>query len=132
MKDVPKNSIDEDICSSLASQFKGICIKFSYVLIPRHHGENAHHLQNWDLWGPFFLCLLFAFFIDRTTTNIFRLRFISCFGIFSIRRSNFRHFQYQSPWRRHFLFPVRRYPRLLRLPLIDHDLRGPTAQIFPD
>ena len=66
MKQVPKNSLDQDICSSLADEMKGICVKFSYVLIPRSQDANSHHLRNWDLWGPFIMCLIFAFFIDST------------------------------------------------------------------
>lgn len=39
--------------------------KFSYVLIPRA-SSGTKKLRNWDLWGPFFMCLIFGFFINST------------------------------------------------------------------
>lgn len=41
-------------------------MKFSYVLIPRSQDESPSYVRNWDLWGPFLMCLIFAFFIDST------------------------------------------------------------------
>lgn len=40
-----------------------MCVKISYVLLPRND-SHASRLRNWDLWGPFFMIVLFAFFID--------------------------------------------------------------------
>ena len=40
-----------------------MCVKISYVLLPRND-SHASMLRNWDLWGPFFMIVLFAFFID--------------------------------------------------------------------
>ena len=34
------------------------------MLIPRSQGEAPTYVRNWDLWGPFLMCLIFAFFID--------------------------------------------------------------------
>lgn len=36
--------------------------KFSFVLCPRSKG--ADELRSWDLWGPFFMCLVFGLFIN--------------------------------------------------------------------
>ena len=62
--------MDEGICNSLTRELKNICVKFSYVLVPRNLGENSQHLRNWDLWGPFLLCLIFAFFVDSTAPSM--------------------------------------------------------------
>jgi hypothetical protein len=40
-----------------------MCIKISYVLLPRND-INANKLRNWDLWGPFLMVVIFAFFVD--------------------------------------------------------------------
>ncbi len=39
-------------------------MKFSYVMIPRSQDNGSFRVRNWDLWGPFIMCLVFAFFID--------------------------------------------------------------------
>ena len=46
-----------------------MCIKFSYVLIPRSD-EGANRLRNWDLWGPFFMCLIYGLFINSKISLI--------------------------------------------------------------
>ena len=45
-----------------------MCYKFSYVLIPRSD-ENSYKLRNWDLWGPFFMCLIYGIFISSNKRN---------------------------------------------------------------
>lgn len=72
LDNVPENTLDEGICDSLINEIKNVCIKFSYVLIPRGAEDGANKLKNWDLWGPFFLCLLFALFIDSKFFTIVR------------------------------------------------------------
>lgn len=42
-----------------------MCIKISYVLLPRVDAHTAR-LKNWDLWGPFFMIVVYAFFVDST------------------------------------------------------------------
>ena len=64
---LPENTLDEGICDSLIGEVKAVCLKFSYVLVPKADPEKEKKLRNWDLWGPFFLALLFAFFIDSTS-----------------------------------------------------------------
>jgi len=62
-----------------------MCYKFGYVLIPRSSGDGTNKLRNWDLWGPFFICLIFGLFINSTfrsylDSNQFILLFFSVFG----------------------------------------------------
>jgi hypothetical protein len=64
-----------------------MCYKFGYVLIPRSSGDGTNRLRNWDLWGPFFICLIFGVFINSTfifinslDSNQFILLFFSVFG----------------------------------------------------
>jgi hypothetical protein len=40
MQAVPRNTIDDGLCTTIGSEFKGICVKFSYVLLPRSQ-DNA-------------------------------------------------------------------------------------------
>lgn len=39
------------------------------MLIPRKQDNTSYRVRNWDLWGPFIMCLVFAFFIDSKNLN---------------------------------------------------------------
>ena len=59
--------------------------KFGYVLIPRASADGTSKLRNWDLWGPFFICLIFGLFINSTPfikidSSQFVLLFFTVFG----------------------------------------------------
>lgn len=63
-QEIPPNTIDDDVLDTLGRQFSAMGYKFSYVLCPRSQGVEK--LKNWDLWGPFFMCLVFGIFINST------------------------------------------------------------------
>ena len=34
------------------------------MLLPRSQTNASYYVRNWDLWGPFLMCLIFALFVD--------------------------------------------------------------------
>ena len=63
---IPLNTLDYGVTKTLGLELKDMLYKFSYVLIPRP-SSGTKKLRNWDLWGPFFMCLIFGFFINSNT-----------------------------------------------------------------
>lgn len=59
---IPPNTIDDGVCDALGREFVSMGYKFSFALWP--WAKGAENLKSWDLWGPFFMCLVFGIFIN--------------------------------------------------------------------
>ena len=53
-----------------------MCVKLSYVLLPRNDA-HSNSLRNWDLWGPFLMVVIFAFFVDSNYVLLLVIRLIA-------------------------------------------------------
>lgn len=53
------------MCQTIGRELFDMLYKFSYVLVPRT-SKGLTKLRNWDLWGPFVMCLVFGLFINST------------------------------------------------------------------
>jgi hypothetical protein len=60
---IPANTLDDGICRTLYREMSSMFYKFGFVLVPRS-SKGSVKLRNWDLWGPFFMCLVFGLFIN--------------------------------------------------------------------
>ena len=65
---IPVNTMDFGLCHTICFEMQEMCFKFSFVLVPREERGSAR-LRNWDLWGPFLMCLFFGFFIKSTSLS---------------------------------------------------------------
>lgn len=53
------NTLDEPISDTIIRDLKAVCVKFKYVLHPKHK-DSKMLLKEWDLWGPLLLCTFMA------------------------------------------------------------------------
>jgi hypothetical protein len=60
---IPPNTLDDGLWRTLGRELASMFTKFSFALIPRTSTDSVK-LRNWDLWGPFFMCLIFGVFIN--------------------------------------------------------------------
>lgn len=109
--------LDEGVCDSVKEEFYEMCIKISYVLVPRNDA-NAVRLRNWDLWGPFFMLFLFAFFVDSKFG--IKLRFFSTSNslLLCLFWRIYCYIQCSRPRRSCFFFPILCNSELLYFPNI--------------
>ena len=56
------DTLDEPVSTTLFRDFKAICKKLIYVMLPYNNGDIGI-LRDWDLWGPLILCLLLAVYV---------------------------------------------------------------------
>lgn len=54
------DTLEESVCTSLTRDLIRIYNKLKHVLIPKFSASKKAELQNWDLWGPLIICLLFC------------------------------------------------------------------------
>ncbi len=55
------DTLEEPVYKTIGRELYGIGRKTALVLIPKPTSMNE--LRNWDLWGPFFLCLSICVFV---------------------------------------------------------------------
>ncbi len=58
------------ISDTMMRELSGVIYKFTYVLIPRGSHDGTNKLRNWDMWGPFLMCLVFGLFINSKLLSL--------------------------------------------------------------
>ena len=91
----------------------GVFYKFGFVLIPRESHDGTNKLRNWDMWGPFLMCLVFGLFINSNFLYIQRLNTVHVAFFLSFYRSFGCYLQYASPGWADLIFSVCFSPRIL-------------------
>ena len=61
------NSLNEPILTSLMRDLKRIYSKLKVVALPVSSDAKNKELKQWDLWGPFIICLLLGTILCFTT-----------------------------------------------------------------
>ena len=54
------NTLDEPIKTTVMRDLKAIGEKLKYVLLPGSRHDHMRGLRDWDLWGPFLLCMILS------------------------------------------------------------------------
>lgn len=74
------NSLNEPILTSLSRDLNKIYLKLKVVALPINTKAKNKELKQWDLWGPFVICLLLGIILVFTTKKnsglIFSIIFI--------------------------------------------------------
>jgi hypothetical protein len=64
------NSLNEPIMTSLARDLNRIYAKLKVVALPVSSEQKHKELKQWDLWGPFIICLLLGIILCFTSKKI--------------------------------------------------------------
>ena len=74
------NSLNEPIMTSISRDLNRIYLKLKVVALPINTEQKNKELKQWDLWGPFIICLLLGVILCFTTKKnsglIFSIIFI--------------------------------------------------------
>ena len=74
------NSLNEPIMTSINRDLNRIYLKLKIVVLPINTEQKNKELKQWDLWGPFVICLLLGMILSFTTKKnsglIFSIIFI--------------------------------------------------------
>ena len=74
------NSLNEPIMTSITRDLNRIYLKLKIVALPINNEQKNKELKQWDLWGPFIICLLLGMVLCFTTKKnsglIFSIIFI--------------------------------------------------------
>ena len=54
------NTLDEPIRDTIMRDIKAIGEKMRYVMLPASRHDKMRGLRDWDLWGPFLLCIILS------------------------------------------------------------------------
>ncbi len=58
------NTLTEPISTTVYRDLKSIGTKLRYVMLPVSRTEKMQGLRDWDLWGPFMLCIILSFILS--------------------------------------------------------------------
>ena len=68
---VPFNTLDEPIRTTVMRDLRAIGEKLKYVMLPASRHDKMKGLRDWDLWGPFLLCMLLSVLLSaQSGTNV--------------------------------------------------------------
>lgn len=75
-----RGSLNESVWTSLSRDLGKIMFKLKIVVLPVNNEEKLKELKQWDLWGPFLICILLGIILNftsyKTTGLIFSTVFI--------------------------------------------------------
>ena len=71
------NSLNESILTSLMRDLNRIYAKLKVVALPVASEAKNKELKQWDLWGPFIICLLLGTILCFTTKKKFWISFFN-------------------------------------------------------
>ena len=69
------NSLNEPIMTSLTRDLNRIYAKLKVVALPVSSEQKHKELKQWDLWGPFIICLLLGIILCFTSKKKFGISF---------------------------------------------------------
>ena len=58
------NTLTEPISVTVYRDLKSIGEKLRYVMLPVSRTDKMQGLRDWDLWGPFFLCIILSLILS--------------------------------------------------------------------
>jgi hypothetical protein len=61
-ENIPPITLDDGICETFGRELESMAHRFSVVLCPVE--RKIRSMKTWDLWGPFFMVLIFGVFIN--------------------------------------------------------------------
>jgi hypothetical protein len=64
------NTLDEPIKTTIMRDLRAIGEKLRYVLLPGSRHDHMRGLRDWDLWGPFLLCMILSVLLSFQAGSI--------------------------------------------------------------
>jgi len=64
MSGQPLNTLDEPVRVTILRDLKAIGEKMKYVMLPGSRHDKMRGLRDWDLWGPFVLCVILSLILS--------------------------------------------------------------------
>ena len=81
MQATMNGTLTEPIAATLMRDLRSVGEKLRYVMLPVSRADNMRGLRDWDLWGPFLLCVILAVTLssqvaDNQSGEVFALVFV--------------------------------------------------------
>ena len=63
------STLDEPVSVTIMRDLRAIGEKLKYVMLPTSRHDKMRGLRDWDLWGPFFLCIILSLLLSAQAGN---------------------------------------------------------------
>ena len=63
------STLDEPVRVTIMRDLSAIAEKLKYVMLPTSRHDKMRGLRDWELWGPFFLCIILSLLLSYQATN---------------------------------------------------------------